>query len=50
MAMCIGQGDDVKHRYYNLVMTVHNADPSRARFHSTTETYGQPDMSKEPTV
>ncbi len=31
-----------------IVMTVHDADPSRAKFHSTTETYGQPDTSKDP--
>jgi hypothetical protein len=30
----------------SIVMTVHVADQSRARFHSTT--YGQPDMSKDP--
>jgi hypothetical protein len=30
-----------------IVMTVHDADPLRARFHSTTETYGQLDMLKD---
>jgi hypothetical protein len=33
-----------------MVMTVHDADQSRARFHSTTETYDQPDLSRTYSV